>query len=512
MSAPSLSWRKWILRAFVFGAVAAATLVALAYGIIDFSGRRAWDQTKRELLAKGEPLSLTEIIPAEIPDEQNFFAAPVWKDMTDLVPKNDPYGGSVWIASKDPEKRKLNAFRQALSKNGNSVLTQMGMGKSRRGAFLSAEPRNLDTAASFYRENQMAPSGLSSAETVLAALDAAQPELEAILQAASRPAARFPTHYEDGPAASMEHNTTLLSIGQYLALRTSAEMASGRGTAAMSDIFLLLRLADAPQNEPFLISQLVRVALVQISIGSVWEGLAFGCWTEAELEEIELRLAQMDLSKDLAHALRGERANFNQTMEMGKKDSRFLKMFLHPQTQEDQSSFSIGWRIAFAAYPEGWFFENLAFCNRFMQRAIDLAETGSYSAEKWKPLWSELEKNRNSHPVIYLLSTMALSSIVDVEQRFAEAETRLRQALIACALERYKLAHREIPESLTSLVPSFLPDIPNDPMTGNPFHYQRETEGNFMLWSVGPNGRDNHAVPHVRRRTDGDWVWRKVSL
>jgi len=51
-------------------------LVALFYAEKDWRGKRAWENCKRELEAKGHVLDWAELIPLPVRDGQNFFDAP----------------------------------------------------------------------------------------------------------------------------------------------------------------------------------------------------------------------------------------------------------------------------------------------------------------------------------------------------------------------------------------------------------------------------------------------------
>jgi hypothetical protein len=69
-----LSWR--VMRRWLFAAACLATLIGLFYAVEDWRGRRAWEQCRRELEAKGAVLDWNALIPAPVPDEQNIFKAP----------------------------------------------------------------------------------------------------------------------------------------------------------------------------------------------------------------------------------------------------------------------------------------------------------------------------------------------------------------------------------------------------------------------------------------------------
>jgi hypothetical protein len=64
-------WR--ILRRIIIGVAVLATLIAVFYSEENWRGKRALENCKRELEAKGAVLDWQKYIPAPVPDDQNFF-------------------------------------------------------------------------------------------------------------------------------------------------------------------------------------------------------------------------------------------------------------------------------------------------------------------------------------------------------------------------------------------------------------------------------------------------------
>jgi hypothetical protein len=69
-----------------------------------------------------------------------------------------------------------------------------------------------------------------------------------------------------------------------------------------------------------------------------------------------------------------------------------------------------------------------------------------------------------------------------------EAEIRLLMADLAVRL--YQREHERLPQTLSDLVPSYLPSVPIDPYSGQPLIYRPE-DGSFLLYSVGQDGSDD---------------------
>jgi hypothetical protein len=87
-------------------------------------------------------------------------------------------------------------------------------------------------------------------------------------------------------------------------------------------------------------------------------------------------------------------------------------------------------------------------------------------------------------------------------------------AMVACALERYRLANGQCPSGLAALTPQFLDQIPPDVFDGQPLRYRLKPDGNFLLYSVGENKIDDGGKtawtpgkPPRMDFTQGDLVW-----
>jgi hypothetical protein len=90
----------------------------------------------------------------------------------------------------------------------------------------------------------------------------------------------------------------------------------------------------------------------------------------------------------------------------------------------------------------------------------------------------------------------------------------LDQAVVGCAAERFRIANGQYPEKLEALVPRFINKIPTDVINGKPLGYRRSADGQFVLYSVGWNQKDDGGQVVLNKGTtprqnadQGDWVW-----
>jgi hypothetical protein len=107
-----------------------------------------------------------------------------------------------------------------------------------------------------------------------------------------------------------------------------------------------------------------------------------------------------------------------------------------------------------------------------------------------------------------LVASMLLPALENVPRRAATAQTSADQAILACALERYRLAKGQYPEDLQSLPPQFISELPKDVFTGASYKYRR-ADGSFVLHSVGWNEQDDGGTMGKVLFDDrsGDWTW-----
>jgi len=89
----------------------------------------------------------------------------------------------------------------------------------------------------------------------------------------------------------------------------------------------------------------------------------------------------------------------------------------------------------------------------------------------------------------------------------ARTQTSLSEAMLVCALERYRRIHGQYPDSLDLLVPEFAEKLPHDLIGGQPLKYRRVPNGKFLLYSVGWNEQDDGGNAD---KDKGDWIWPTV--
>ena len=112
---------------------------------------------------------------------------------------------------------------------------------------------------------------------------------------------------------------------------------------------------------------------------------------------------------------------------------------------------------------------------------------GAFDADKKQVFPEQIESNikalkqafagRNPFTTIctrhQLLAVIMLPALHKIPLKAAAAQTAVDEAALACALERYRLANGQFPETLEALVPRFISQLPNDVISGEPYKYHR---------------------------------------
>src|ERR1035441_6722301 len=349
--------------------------------------------------------------------------------------------------------------------------------------------------------------------------------LFAELQAASpRPYSRYPVNYnvETCFAILLPHLRMVKGTCQRLELKACAELAGGQSDQALEDLRLMFRLADSVKEDAILISYLVRIACGQVATQPIWEGLAEHRWSDAQLQELELRLQQDNFIADLKAPLVAERAAGVSTVELVRKKGLAYLNALGNTDGTPTPANPVVTFIGRVIVPQGWFYqEELNYCQGFQLELVT-----SLEANKQRVSPAQVKADTKSFEqtmfvtgfagtkfgiILHhqLMARMLLPALGRVVTRAATAQTAFNQAAIACALERYRLANGHYPETLVALAPRFISSLPDDVITGEPYKYRLTDDGRFVLYSVGWDEKDDGGVLGKRLFDEekGDWVW-----
>jgi len=533
-------WRfiRWLccgrnLKRFLFGLACIVTLIALFYAEEDWRGWHAWNSFKQEWESKGEKFNFIDFVPASVPDDQNFaFASVVASSYATMLDKS---GHEIRPRNTNVVNRlELDLVNYVYE--ADAVRHGFGSdGPTNRGNWLLAKKTDLRAWQNYYRwlatkTNQFAlsPQPQTPAQDVLLALSKFDPVVEDLRAAATLPASRFPLEYDkDDPAAILlPHLAAMKRSSQLLQLRAIAELQNGQSEKAFADVKLTLRLADAIRTEPFIITHLVRIAILQITLQPIWEGLAEHRWSDVQLAALDAELAKLDFLADYEFTVRSEPAFHIRLIDyLEQKRSRyqeFVSLFSNNNQHDEDVLNNFPATAIFYLAPKGWFDQNkIALVQRRQKWDAPIVDDPQQTVSPKLVLASEAAQSKTTYSPFNFFARLE-GFLYNYAQKVAREQTAVNLARVAIALERFRLAHGNFPDTLDALAPQFLEKIPHDVIGGQPLIYRRTDDGQFVLYSVGWNETDDGGVVETKaagvseRRSEtaawdykqGDWVWR----
>ncbi len=481
-------------------------LVLFFYAEENIRGRLAWGSFKAKWTAKGEKFTLAGVAPAPVPDEDNFALAPVVASSYQLI--TNRFGHRVAGGqTSDAENR----MRLPVDFNGGGP---RGIGSWQKGTLSNLEPwqkyyRDLAARTNIFPISRRTQ---SPAADVLLALSIHDATIEDLRHAADLPASRFPLNYEqDAPyMILLPHLVQMKRSAIVLQMRALAELQEGRSDQALADVGLALRLTDKFRSEPTLISHLVRIAMVTLTIQPVWEGLAQHRWTDAQLVQLDRDFAGFDFVTDFQSALRAENALHCSGMDFLRSHPAHFSDFADNGNQNQNQLSSLPGHLI----PSGWFYQNELRASRVvLENFVPIADPAKQIISPKLSEQADQVVNNLPHTPYTIFPRMLLPALEKSPLRFAQVQNAVNMARVACALERYRLAHDEYPDALDKIAPLLNGEVPHDVIDGSPLHYRTTANGQFILYSIGWNDQDDGGVVGLSHGDNyepdqGDWVWR----
>jgi hypothetical protein len=591
-------WR--VLRRWLFAAACLATLISLYYAVEDWRGRRAWEQCRRELEAKGAVLDWNVYIPAPVPDEQNVFMAPKMTEWFKRLPSFDSLHTpgvrmfAVTDSSFPPEAAPPFAARQGSDPATRDVLvgevevvaSSTPSASEHQGEVLWIEDptvgdeasKLLDAAVGPCAEGpsacvivarpldqikpmhlvmeaeaapsvgallglmtrsrvrqspltlvggnclQVMPAGTNlfrmrlgmrvySAGDYLAWTQPAEADFDVMRQGLQRPLARIDGDYDLPYERPIPNFMRMWTAAKMLSERAQCYLLLGQPESAWHELELVrgmchLLEAKPASDSPPLVEVMIDVAISGLYTSIIQDGLRLGAWREPELAAIQKQLGEINFIPLLNRGFQAERAATCRTFEAsssGELDELFADAgprhwFL------DRFKDPTYLLVTFA--PRGWIYQNMcagALQQQIVFEALDVANNRVLPG-KLEGIEREIMAfHARSLPYTFLAAA-ACSNFEKAAQTMALHQTLANEAFVACGLERYRLAHGYYPETLESLVPQFAEKVPHDIIGGQPLKYHRTADGQFLLYSIGWNEKDDGGVPG-KTAAEGDWVW-----
>jgi hypothetical protein len=296
----------------------------------------------------------------------------------------------------------------------------------------------------------------------------------------------FPVQFaEPDPLRTLLPYTQEVRVaGSLLDYDAATLVANGRVDEAIESCHAILNCGRGLGDEPTLISQLVRMAMVALAKDATERTLGLGEPT-AGLAEVQAAFEAETFVPRLTYGLRGERAMMFlliQSIDDGLVPPEELADLIGQSGSSNGATLRN--RYAMIAYRKHLPGQQATMIDLFNR----LIEADKLPAPERPDAFDRVDlPPRNFENILVYLLFPAIKKV-------AEADTRTRAhcatTVAALACERYRRQVGYWPKSLAAIPRDILPMVPGDPYTGRPLLYRPTADG-LIVYAVGPNGVDD---------------------
>jgi hypothetical protein len=457
-----------------------------------------------KLKAQGEPMELSQVLPPSVSADQNSASN---------------FLKAVAL---------FEAYKSLLSTNEVSGMKMVAPGKA---------------STRFQLANAEGDSATNSWTDVAAAVRRNSGAFDLLQQLTIHPDLDFQIHYErgfgDGSTFSNMHLAETKRMAQRLETATISDLHEGDTASAVKDLRAMLALTKALDDEHFIISELVQIAIAAMAVPVTWEVLQSPDLTDGQLAQLENDWSALDFVQGEENALEMERARGLISVAKWRSSIKELHQLFDSErmaelmgaqgkiTDYDAAKTAVQlfmWRYWWSYSDELCALKGdeallemprFAKTNHSFQTGMQLQIAGLDAIGLNEAI--NQSSGLPDQDIRHMLS-QSIPGLISLSRRAMIIEAARQITVTAIALKRYQLKHGNYPPDLDSLVPEFVPAVPFDPVDGQPLRYRPKAGGTYLLYSIGENGKDDNGNPSLEKGVQSkslywqnaralDWVW-----
>lgn len=317
---------------------------------------------------------------------------------------------------------------------------------------------------------------------------------------------RYATDLRNGFAADLPQLAQIRELARELALDSLHWTIAGQPNEAVESIEAMIPLANSLDQEPLLISQLVRIAVFGIAYNSTEDIINRSVLPDDLLAELSETFANaMPAPEDgmiLDRAMIGEAT-------MGLRVVASPDLLASTAFKADHAvsaSTTLFWQLAGPAEAERM--AMLRHYDRLLSHP-EAERADPQSANDEETDW--MDEDTALFTPFAAITMPALGRAYDAEWRI---RTQFDIARAAIAVERYRLASGALPDSLQQLVPRYLSEVPMDYYADyrEPLGYRQLGDASYVVYSIGQDRQDDQGVEMENWWNEGDITFTVAPL
>ncbi|MGF1450714.1 MAG: hypothetical protein ACFB21_01400 [Opitutales bacterium] len=457
---PAKTWDKRL----VWIAVGLFVLMIFAAIMLLYSsdaGRLSYEATKAELEADGFELDWEEWIPEVPPEHDNLILG----------------------AIMEPARENLNAGALPAAESWREAWP----------AWDEVGAASNDLREIFVDWGQVDPAKLVTNEPIIGdSWDALSSTLEPYRELlaelrktmAERPRSMLPGDYSDPFASPFPSFYVVRAWTRLLAAEGALAVQQGNGDLVLANVRAIARLVNLNEGQELFINAMVETHVRSFRGTLLITGIEAGIFSNEQLEQIIYSLADDPPLASLTRAFEGELAAVDAGM-----NAAFEELANDPSTIARMGGSSTPpW--LFALFPDDVLWRMLERClvhHSAMQAPLREAY-GRVDYAEFEAAWDRIDAMlENPFPFDYL-AALILPATNHVLAQTLEAQTWVNFIRMAAALELYRRETGAYPNALREVEGAFIEALPEHPVIGEAYRYQRVAEDCFRLESFGPDG------------------------
>ncbi len=481
-------------RLKLLGKILLALVVLLVVFLLfeRFRGQISLALYERELIRKGEKLSVSEIIPQLASDVENG-SPEIWR-LISAIPE-----GKVLVRHLPPIAKSIAPGRALVGfREPNWTDT-----------FIETNPFSLMTITCRWEE-------------VESELNGCRQTLVQVFSTLKRSAFDNKLDYSRGADMRVPHWQQVSRISGVLGASVQLSLRANRHSEACDTLVMMLDLPRLLDRDG--VAEFKRRDIASRCHGLTWEGLQAGIWSEEELVRIQEAWERLSFMTNLVFGFRVDRVSHDNDWDRYWRPNEFAVYGRSPNKFEELCN-----RVVHRVWSFSWSHQDQKRYWQGIQRVIELSELGvetkSYLAvssplEEFDFEFARLEKDKEGEikkrfspydALRFPPSDYIVSCCIPEIQRTMRTETERSIAVTAIALRRCELRNGKMPQDLNALIPDFVSVVPTDFMDGTPIKYRLKGNGDYLLYSVATDGQDDEGNPlwtyGANASSRQDWVW-----
>ena len=273
------------------------------------------------------------------------------------------------------------------------------------------------------------------------------------------------------------------------------ELHQGNLPSALINLHTLLALTRLRDEGGLLVDFMIHVSIGGLALSVTWEALQAPGWSEPRLIALQTGVESLAFAPLIPRVIQLER---NST----------LAFFAISQTNYSARMSLFGFPPTIASFTERAYdviyFPLLSKADalRYLQNVQPLLEDTRRAAAKTNYIAMRSAFTNASiraqafqstlNQLRFPLASMSTPNWGKAFLHTLKYETRRQMAITAIALKRHQLRHGKLPDNLATLIPDYLPALPTDFLGNHSLIYERLSDTQFTLRSLGDNGLDDY--------------------